>query len=162
MKRAVSISLGSSSRNKAVEGELLGDKIRIERIGTDRAYSLIHADLHPHNCILYEGRLGVIDFSDCRFASHFYDMAVPLKYLDERRDYRGLWAALYRGYRRIRPLPDQAESAVQVFMVARAFDLIEWIHFDWPSPTHHPWGPALLVNALQRIRQYMSAATVAT
>jgi len=35
MKRAVSISLGSSKRDKAVEVELLGEKISIERIGTD-------------------------------------------------------------------------------------------------------------------------------
>jgi hypothetical protein len=35
MKRAVSISLGSSKRDKAVEVELLGQKISIERIGTD-------------------------------------------------------------------------------------------------------------------------------
>jgi hypothetical protein len=35
MKRAVSISLGSSKRNKSVEVELLGQPVRIERIGTD-------------------------------------------------------------------------------------------------------------------------------
>jgi hypothetical protein len=35
MKRAVSISIGSSRRNKAVEVEMLGEKVRIERIGTD-------------------------------------------------------------------------------------------------------------------------------
>jgi hypothetical protein len=35
MKRAVSISLGSSKRNKAVEIMLLGESVRIERIGTD-------------------------------------------------------------------------------------------------------------------------------
>jgi len=35
MKRAVSVSLGSSTRNKIVEVELLGERIRIERIGTD-------------------------------------------------------------------------------------------------------------------------------
>lgn len=35
MKRAVSISLGSSKRNKAVEVELLGEKLSIERIGCD-------------------------------------------------------------------------------------------------------------------------------
>ncbi len=35
MKRAVSISIGSSKRNKAVEFELLGEKVSIERIGTD-------------------------------------------------------------------------------------------------------------------------------
>jgi hypothetical protein len=35
MKKAVSISIGSSKRNKAIEIELLGEKISIERIGTD-------------------------------------------------------------------------------------------------------------------------------
>lgn len=35
MKRAVSISIGSSKRNKSVEVDLLGEKVCIERIGTD-------------------------------------------------------------------------------------------------------------------------------
>lgn len=35
MKHAVSISIGSSKRNKAVEVELMGETVRIERIGTD-------------------------------------------------------------------------------------------------------------------------------
>ena len=35
MKRAVSISIGSSTRDKSVEIELLGEKILLERIGTD-------------------------------------------------------------------------------------------------------------------------------
>jgi hypothetical protein len=35
MKRAVSVSIGSSKRDKAVEVEMLGEKISIERIGTD-------------------------------------------------------------------------------------------------------------------------------
>ena len=35
MKRAVSISIGSSKRNKAVEVNLLGQNISIERVGTD-------------------------------------------------------------------------------------------------------------------------------
>ncbi len=35
MKRAVSISIGSSTRDKSVEVELLGERIQIERMGTD-------------------------------------------------------------------------------------------------------------------------------
>ncbi|HLF25495.1 MAG TPA: quinate 5-dehydrogenase [Anaerolineae bacterium] len=35
MKRAVSISLGSAKRDKVVEVELLGERVRIERIGAD-------------------------------------------------------------------------------------------------------------------------------
>jgi len=35
MKRAVSISIGSSKRNKIVEMEMLGEQVQLERIGTD-------------------------------------------------------------------------------------------------------------------------------
>ncbi len=35
MKRAVSISIGSSKRDKAVEVSMLGEKVSIERLGTD-------------------------------------------------------------------------------------------------------------------------------
>jgi hypothetical protein len=35
MKRAVSVSLGSSTRDKKVEVDLLGERVVIERIGTD-------------------------------------------------------------------------------------------------------------------------------
>ena len=35
MKRAVSISIGSSKRDKAVEVTLLGEQVSIERLGTD-------------------------------------------------------------------------------------------------------------------------------
>ena len=35
MKRAISVSLGSSKRDKKVEVELLGEQVSIERIGTD-------------------------------------------------------------------------------------------------------------------------------
>jgi hypothetical protein len=35
MKRAVSVSLGSTARDKKVEIELFGETVSIERIGTD-------------------------------------------------------------------------------------------------------------------------------
>jgi Ser/Thr protein kinase RdoA (MazF antagonist) len=130
-------------------------QVEIAGVGRDTDYGLIHADLHLHNCLLHEGELGVIDFADCRFASYFYDIAVPLTYLDERPDYERLRAAFFEGYAGVRSLPDGYEGAVQTFMVARAFDIVEWIHLDWPSPTHFPFGPALLASAIRRIEGYL-------
>lgn len=46
MKRVVSVSIGSTARDKAVEVDILGEKFRIERIGTDgdmqKAVDLLH------------------------------------------------------------------------------------------------------------------------
>lgn len=127
----------------------------IEQIGRDRDYGLIHADLNLYNCLMHQGQLRVIDFADCRFDSHFYDIAVPLTYLEEQQNYEALCAAFYEGYNRVRRLGGHYKRAVETFMIARAFDMIEWIHFDWPSPTHFPYGPELLSSAIERIRKYM-------
>jgi Ser/Thr protein kinase RdoA (MazF antagonist) len=136
----------------AAAGRLLAD---IEQIGADGDYGLIHADLHLGNCLLYQGGLQVIDFGDCRFSSFFYDMAVPLTFLEEHRDHEALRAAFYGGYTGVRPLADGCEATVQTFIVARAFDLIEWIHLDWPSPTYRPNGPQILASAIRQIGDYL-------
>ena len=132
----------------------------IEQIGIEKDYGLIHADLTLNNCLLHQGQLGVIDFADSRYASHFYDIAVPLTDITEYwtievRDYEALRATFYEGYSQIRPLGRRYEAAVETFMVARAFDVVEWIHLDWPSLTYFPFGPQLLSQAIQRIKGYL-------
>ena len=41
-------------------------------------YSLIHADLHPHNLLVNGDQLHVIDFDDAGFGWHQYEIAVAL------------------------------------------------------------------------------------
>ena len=132
----------------------------IEQIGTKEDYGLVHADLTLNNCLLENGQLQVIDFGDSRYASHFYDIAVPLTDFTEYwsisdQKYQALCTEFYEGYSSVRPLGERYETAVETFMIARAFDVVEWIHLDWPSVTHFSFGPELLSLSLQRIREYM-------
>lgn len=132
----------------------------IEEIGTSEDYGLVHADLTLNNCLLHQGQLNVIDFADSRYASHYYDMAVPLTDFTQYwrigvHEYERLRAEFCEGYSSVRSLGRRYESAVETFMVARAFDVVEWIHLDWPSPTAFPFGPELLSQSLQRIRGYL-------
>jgi Ser/Thr protein kinase RdoA (MazF antagonist) len=134
--------------------------LEIEEVGTESDYGLVHADMSLKNCLLQHGQLGVIDFADCRFSSHYYDIAVPLTDFAEYwntgdQEYERLQAEFYEGYSSVRPLGRRYESAVETFMVARAFDVIEWIHIDWPSLTYFSFGPELLSQSLHRIQNYM-------
>jgi Ser/Thr protein kinase RdoA (MazF antagonist) len=130
---------------------LLGD---ILRIGCEDHYGLIHADLHPYNCLRDGGQLRVFDFDDCCIASHFYDMAVPLTYLDDRKDYPDLKESFFNGYLRTRLLPEDTHKHVETFMVARAFDIVEWIHWCWPDLKLFPEGKKLFDAAIKRIERY--------
>ena len=101
----------------------------------------------------------MVDFADSRYASHYYDIAVPLTDFAEywhidHQEYERLRGEFYEGYSSVRPLGRWYESAVETFMVARAFDVVEWIHLDWPSPTRFSFGPELLSQSLRQIRDY--------
>ena len=62
MKRVVSISLGSSSRDKRVEAEFLGEKFIIERIGTDGSVEKAKEMLHDLDGKVACFGMGGIDF----------------------------------------------------------------------------------------------------
>ncbi|MCJ7824568.1 MAG: hypothetical protein MUP44_06680, partial [Anaerolineales bacterium] len=73
MKRAVSISLGSSKRDKSVEVELLGVQVRIERIGTDgdmEKAAQLYRDL--------DGKVDAFGVGGADLALHTDDRVYPL------------------------------------------------------------------------------------
>jgi Ser/Thr protein kinase RdoA (MazF antagonist) len=45
-------------------------------------FGLIHSDLHANNCLLYDGKIGIIDFDDCQFAHFSFDMAITTSSFD--------------------------------------------------------------------------------
>ncbi|MCK5317541.1 MAG: hypothetical protein KAJ55_06475, partial [Anaerolineales bacterium] len=73
MKRAVSISLGSSKRDKSVEVELLGEQIRIERIGTDGDMEKA-AQLYRE----LDGKVDAFGVGGADLALHIDDRVYPL------------------------------------------------------------------------------------
>lgn len=62
MKRVVSISLGSSARDKKVEAEFLGEKFQIERVGTDGSVEKARQLLHDLDGKVACFGMGGIDF----------------------------------------------------------------------------------------------------
>ena len=96
-------------------------------------FSLIHADLHPHNLVVSDHGLHVIDFDDCGFGWHHYELAVALYRYRELDRYEDMLAAMVDGYRELRPLPDTAVTMLPVFYLARSL-----VHLGWSAarPEH--------------------------
>ena len=99
----------------------------LDRYGTGaRTYSLIHSDLHFGNVLADGDRLAVIDFDDCGFGWHQYELAVVLTgHPPERFDVN--FASLLRGYRRVRAFPNEDAALVPMFVVVRALAWLGWI-----------------------------------
>jgi Ser/Thr protein kinase RdoA (MazF antagonist) len=113
--------------------------------GGDR-YSVIHADLHPGNVLIDDGRLTVIDFDDTGFGWHMYDLAVALIHQQNRPYFPAVREALFRGYRSVRPLPMEQEAMLPMFLLIRGMAQIGWLY---QRPEH---SSAEHVDYLRRLR----------
>jgi Ser/Thr protein kinase RdoA (MazF antagonist) len=101
----------------------------LDRYGRDGGiYSLIHADLTPHNVLVDGERLAVIDFDDAGFGWHLYDLAVALVEYQRRADFAAIEQALLDGYRSVRPLPRGTDCLLPVFRMIRGMVVIGWYH----------------------------------
>ena len=78
--------------------------------------------------------------------------------MGRKDDYQTLKDALLNLYSKTRPISKESINAINIFMVARAFDMIEWVSYYWPDFQQHPPIHAILNNTLNRIEFY-SAST---
>jgi Ser/Thr protein kinase RdoA (MazF antagonist) len=91
-------------------------------------FSLIHADLHPHN-IVYNGEdLALIDFDDSAYGWHVYDLASALIEYTFAADFDALRTALLTGYREHRPLAMRDVEMLHAFLLIRGMAIIGWFH----------------------------------
>ncbi len=97
---------------------------------TSDSYTIIHADLHAGNLLVDEASSTstVIDFDDCGFGWHIYDMAVTLFYAREFKAYPYCYDGYVDGYREVRQLTDDTLELLPLFTLIRGLAILGWIH----------------------------------
>jgi Ser/Thr protein kinase RdoA (MazF antagonist) len=101
----------------------------LTRLGRDPSiFGVIHADLHDGNLLVDGERLTVIDFDDCGFGWHLYDIAVALVHRQRSPHFVAIQQALVRGYRTRRALGDEAVALIPMFLLIRGLAQIGWLH----------------------------------
>ena len=91
-------------------------------------YSLIHADLHPHNLLVNGDLLHIIDFDDSGFGWHQYEIAVALDAYRKPPHFEIARDALITGYRLERAISDAAIELLPMFLLIRSLALLGWLH----------------------------------
>ncbi len=89
-------------------------------------YSVIHADLHPSNVLVNGNVLTAIDFDDCAWGWHMYDLAAALNQCQDLADFGTYYAACVSGYRRVRPQSQEDLAMLPLFLLVRGLAEIGW------------------------------------
>lgn len=93
-----------------------------------RSFSLIHADLTLDNVLYHGDRLAVIDFDDCAYGWHLYDLTGLLIECVNDSGFPELQQALVEGYCSVRNLETRDRQLLADFLLVRGLALIGWFH----------------------------------
>lgn len=156
--------LQALTRGERMLLERARDKVRHElsRIaatpGASRHFGLIHADFVPENLLLSpDGKVSLIDFDDSGFGWHLFDIATALYFLQNDPAYETARASLLAGYRTRRELPEELLEQLPVFLTARGFTYLGWVHTRPGSTDGQAITPHLIDLACRQARRLLEA-----
>lgn len=121
-------------------------------------FGMIHADFVPENLLSDQGRLQLIDFDDCGFGWHMFELATALYFVVDAPNYRVLRDSLMAGYRTARPLAEEDLAMLPLFLFARGTTYLGWIQTRPETQTAKELGPALVERTCRLAAEYLAAS----
>ncbi len=100
----------------------------LKKLGKTRDnYGLVHADFLPDNIIMGKHGLTLIDFDDCGFGWHLYEMATGLFPQIRQPFFDDLVAAYLEGYRSERAFSDEEAAFLPAFLMICGLNYLGWL-----------------------------------
>jgi acetylornithine/succinyldiaminopimelate/putrescine aminotransferase/Ser/Thr protein kinase RdoA (MazF antagonist) len=90
-------------------------------------YGLIHADFLPENILVHAGEMNLIDFDDCGYGWHLFEMATSLFPQINQPFFDDLVTAFVAGYRSERDLSEADLEVFPAFLMMRGFTYLGWL-----------------------------------
>ena len=118
--------------------------------------SLIHADLHFDNILVAQRELAPIDFDDCGFGFHAYDLAVTLvsaQPAGKVSEFRRMKDALIEGYAREKGWTRDDEEILPFLMAARRLGMVGWLNSRSDNPALKKWIKRAARRTAKRLRK---------
>lgn len=103
-------------------------------------FGLIHADMRLANLLVEGETLKLLDFDDCAYSWHLFDLAASLSFIEARPDLPDLvaaWLERYRAASTAHPLEEADMAVIPSLIMMRRLQLTAWLatrHDSDPVP----------------------------
>ena len=121
-------ALGAEERRLIERARTRADEALTAYGRSPRRYGLIHADFNLDNMLLDGDRVIPLDFDDCGFGWHLFDLATVWTIYLGSDVAEAIRAGVVEGYRSARDLPDEELAHMPLFELVRAFSYLGWVH----------------------------------
>ncbi len=118
-------------------------------------YGLIHADFNLDNMLLDGDRVIPLDFDDCGFGWHLFDLATVWTMFLGTDLAVSIRAGVVEGYRLERALPDEALAHLPLFELVRAFSYLGWVHTRSETASAQELAPGIAELACTLAEDYL-------
>ena len=122
-----------------------------------RRYGLIHADFNLDNMLLDDDRVIPLDFDDCGFGWHLFDLATVWTIYHGSEIAEEIRAGVVEGYLSARDLPDEELAHMPLFELARAFSYLGWVHTRSETASAQALAPEVAQLACRLAEAYLRA-----
>ena len=121
----------------------------LEKLGkTEFNYGLIHADFLPDNIIVNGDELTLIDFDDCGYGWHLYEIGTALLPQIKQPFFDDIVAAYLEGYRSEREFTDEDEQHLPAFLMICSLNYLGWFQKRGDNIEHADRLAAELIGEL--------------
>jgi Ser/Thr protein kinase RdoA (MazF antagonist) len=118
-------------------------------------YGLIHADFVPENLLLTKEGVWLIDFDDCGFGWHLFDIATSLFFHLGQDYFESASNAFFDGYTQHRALPDQCMELLPLFFLLRGTTYLGWMHTRREITATNDLVPIIIAMVDDMAKEYL-------
>ena len=156
-----SLSVASAKQQKLITAarKKTLSKLRRYQIKHPNRLGLIHADFHFGNLLATESGIGAIDFDDCGFGFHIYDLVIPylsMKNILENRKPHQIEAfkkALIDGYKSINSWDSDDDKIFSDLVAARNLATLGWLDSRSDNPRLKKHLKSAIKSTIKHIRK---------
>jgi Ser/Thr protein kinase RdoA (MazF antagonist) len=151
------IHFNGEQRERILKAKTIARRQLLDFGRNDDRYGLIHCDFLPENLLKDGETIRIIDFDDCGYGWHMFDIATSMFAYAVEDNIKDIKTAFIQGYRSRRELSDEQLEYFDLFLLLRLMTTCGWMHTRPETEPARQFGAFLSAFLVAKVDEYLAA-----